>query len=393
MLSSLSLARNALFRKSAASSMMSMGSKKIATASSLFSLRNLIPFEYTVKYKYTDGTGKKTINKVWTNVPPPSAPPASFCDSKKAKLCPRTHQKCGGISGLYGHGTCTRSFSITNRKGKNEIVVSKEEKNVRRLEKSQFTSERDHDAQNEPTTAADPVGLDEYLRTTWKYTGYNLGMTAAGSAAGLLIGMGASPILGTLAPPIIGVGYIASFGYGLYSAYKINAIEPVYERDHNNTGVMRIKEDHESNIARLGYANKLFLAQGVTLIPALTLGLTFNVLPQALLATAAATAGPIAASLMLPKEWSLTQFESVALTALLGVVGAFVGGIWIPVLHDISTYGGVLVFTFLNAYDTHVAIEEYGRGRPDYVGHSVNYGLNIINLFVRFIEILAKSKK
>ena len=409
---SLSLARNALFRKSSTSSMISR-----RASSSFFSLRNLVPFEYTVKYEYSDGTGKKTIDKVWTNAPPPPPPPpALFCDLQKAKVCPPPpHQKCGGVSGIYGHGSCTRSFSSssTNKTGgggkKNEIDVYKDRSVGSQRDQvghSAVGSQRDQVAPNrgvgsgtdqdqkgQPATYV-ARGLDDYLRATWKYTGYNLGITAAGSSAAALSAVSIVSLVTDANSQmfILGGGFIASFGYGIYSAYKLGAIEPVFEKDLV-TGGMRLEEGHETNIARKDYARNLFLAQGVVILPALALGFACGVLPQALALTAAATAGPIAASFMLPKKWNLAQYESVAMTALFGVVVSAIGGIWIPVLHDISTYGGVLVFTLFNAYDTHVAIEEYKSGRPDYIGHAANYGLNIVNLLVRFIEILAKSKK
>ena len=59
--------------------------------------------------------------------------------------------------------------------------------------------------------------------------------------------------------------------------------------------------------------------------------------------------------------------------------------------HSIDLFGGVALFSIYNAYDTHVLIEDFEKGKRDYIYHAVNYSLNAINIFIRMLEIVAKT--
>lgn len=88
---------------------------------------------------------------------------------------------------------------------------------------------------------------------------------------------------------------------------------------------------------------------------------------------------------------------------LLGLVGMNIIGLgfaWygnydvFNVIHHVDLYGGLVLFTALQAYDTHQMIEMYTKERkPDHLIASINFYLNFLNLFRRILEIYAKANK
>ena len=106
---------------------------------------------------------------------------------------------------------------------------------------------------------------------------------------------------------------------------------------------------------------------------------------------------------MYAKPGSLLPYRSVAFGALAGLVGIGLSSIAVglifgtghafQLLHSIDLYGGLALFTVLNAIDTHNAIDTYRKNQPDYLSCSIEMMLNAINIFVRVLEILAKAQK
>jgi FtsH-binding integral membrane protein len=98
----------------------------------------------------------------------------------------------------------------------------------------------------------------------------------------------------------------------------------------------------------------------------------------------------------------LLTYEAPLMGGLMGLVGLGVvnlGSVAIfgpnvvsTALHSVDTYGGILLFTGLTAYDTQKAISRYQNRDPDHLGCSVELYLDFMNLFVRIMEIIAKSK-
>lgn len=62
-------------------------------------------------------------------------------------------------------------------------------------------------------------------------------------------------------------------------------------------------------------------------------------------------------------------------------------------LFTVDNYAGILLFIGFIGYDTHVAIKEYEKGNADHLGISVQLFLDLWNLLIRILEIMAKSKK
>ncbi|XWV25717.1 putative transmembrane protein [Tupanvirus soda lake] len=106
---------------------------------------------------------------------------------------------------------------------------------------------------------------------------------------------------------------------------------------------------------------------------------------------------------MYAKSGSLMPYKSVAYGALTGLVGISLGSIasallfgngnLFYLLHSIDLYGGLALFTALNAIDTHNAIDMYKKKQPDYLGCSVSMMMNALNIFIRILEILSKAQR
>jgi FtsH-binding integral membrane protein len=61
-------------------------------------------------------------------------------------------------------------------------------------------------------------------------------------------------------------------------------------------------------------------------------------------------------------------------------------------MYDLQTYVGLLVFSGYIIFDTQVIVEKAERGSGDFVGHSLDLFLDLINIFIRIIRILAEKE-
>jgi FtsH-binding integral membrane protein len=59
----------------------------------------------------------------------------------------------------------------------------------------------------------------------------------------------------------------------------------------------------------------------------------------------------------------------------------------------VDTYGGILLFTAMNAYDTQLAMARYRDGDADHLGCATDLFLNFMNLLIRIMEALAKAQE
>ena len=101
---------------------------------------------------------------------------------------------------------------------------------------------------------------------------------------------------------------------------------------------------------------------------------------------------------------SLLTWKAPLMGGLFGLVGvslsALVGGmifghqqLAVQLLHNVDLYGGVGLFSALTAYDTHRAIQVYKDKDPDHLGVATDFYLDFVNLWIRFMEIVAKSRR
>ena len=100
---------------------------------------------------------------------------------------------------------------------------------------------------------------------------------------------------------------------------------------------------------------------------------------------------------------SLLSLEAPLMAGLIGLVSIGLVGlashiifgpnIFSLALHSIDTYGGILLFTGLTAYNTHKSIDMYEKGDPDHLGCAVQFYLDFMNILIRIMEAMAKAKQ
>lgn len=239
-----------------------------------------------------------------------------------------------------------------------------------------------HSLQKHISSDNNEIELQDHAKKVAFTTGKLLGITALTGTA--TVGIGLSLLSANIPMDVLfGIGsvsIIGSFCGSLYNAWKID--------DPNKTEAQKLKHAYWMN----GF-------MGVVISPSL---LVFHqVIPHALITTSALVAGPIVAAKMMPSN-SLLSYGPALSTALCGLIGVGFTSIVAPLvgfhdlgiaLHNIDLYGGVILFTIYNAYDTQVIIDEFNKGNRDIVKHSANYSLNIINIFIRLLEIISKMQK
>lgn len=126
------------------------------------------------------------------------------------------------------------------------------------------------------------------------------------------------------------------------------------------------------------------------------------ILPIATLMSLVTMGGATAYAYYLPPD-KLLKWEGPVYAGLLGICGvglSTLGSLMIfgpnsfaSLLHSVDVYGGILLFTCITAYETQLAVSMYQKGNPDHLGCATNVFLDFVNLLVRYIEILIKSRK
>lgn len=240
------------------------------------------------------------------------------------------------------------------------------------------------------TSAACPVAVDqaEYTETNYiadinRATSKNLIITSATCIATL------GAISGTLvvAPqhfvPVVASVFLGSLGLGLVASFKVRKPPPIII--YNNQKI-EIKNDP----SRLRWSQILFATYGVLASPGVFV--CADVFPQALLATGALVLGSSTAALFF-RDHSLVRYSGAISTGLWGLLVVGIVGVWYPLFHTIDLYGGLAFFCLIQAFDTHVALESYKQNKIDPLGHSIDFGLNMINIFSRLLEIFQKIKR
>jgi FtsH-binding integral membrane protein len=226
--------------------------------------------------------------------------------------------------------------------------------------------------------------LEKYMHDTSVKTVQNLGVTAATCAGTVIV----APLLAPMVTPAILIGgWFGSFGLGIYSCFKVADGQPQISE---KIGVNKNEIEIVDNYDRKKWANILFATQGVIIAP--LVAMTLDVVPMALVGTGAIMAGTITTALYLPKG-NLIPLYPAMYCSLWGLIGMGFLSLWFPVLHMPEAYLGIGLFSLLNMVDTQMMIEAHEHKRIDPLAHSINLGLNTINIFVRLLEILSKLKK
>jgi FtsH-binding integral membrane protein len=243
-------------------------------------------------------------------------------------------------------------------------------------------------------------GLNLYYKKVFQRTANDLCIVGASAAA--------TGIVTAVAPIVAFPALIGGFGAGMVYLIKFGKKKPQYTQSVEPFGGLSTQSvgpkglDEESSHVELVHdeerdmwVKKFMIAQGIVAGPACAL--LYPVIAPAIIATGLVMTGTTLGAMYFPsvtfREKDLSRFGPAIGAGLLGIVGISVGGIFIPALHHFSVYGGVLFFAAINVYDTLEIEESYKKGQVDHLSHSMNYVLNILNLFIRFLEIFAMAGK
>jgi FtsH-binding integral membrane protein len=258
--------------------------------------------------------------------------------------------------------------SNENKKQKSALMPDKHESNPFTVDSPQKF------IKNSGENLIKDSGLRAYCGEVYGDVVKYLGVTAC---TGAITSIGVFTFLPSISMTMPGFGVFAMgtwlfcAGGSIYQAYQIS-------------------RSHKTLEERKGHAYKMHAFMGVTIAPSLFLFQQF--IPHALIATAALTAGPIVVALKTPSE-AFLPYGTALYSCLGGLVGVGFLSLFFPSLHSIDMYGGIILFTLYNAYDTHVMITDYKNGIRDAVSHATNYSLNIINLFIRLLEFFARMQQ
>ncbi len=244
-------------------------------------------------------------------------------------------------------------------------------------------------------------GLKEFIKKTYLWTG-------TGITSSLAIGLVASNIEGiaTMSQGMFGIGAILSIagavgvGFGKYTVHKqIITTDKSSGVINRRTNLVEVLYSSNSTLRKLSYGS-LIVGNGIIMTP------LFLVYPQAILPALIASSSVFGGATfyaMRKKSGELDHMEPILYGGLFGLAGVsllglgsqiFFGQNWFgDIVHMTSLYGGVPLFTGLIAIDTHKAVQKYNLGEPDHLGCSTELYLDFINLFIRFVQIIAKIQK
>lgn len=231
--------------------------------------------------------------------------------------------------------------------------------------------------------ARDDVRLNAFLTKIYTTTGWGiLGMFGSAqllTATGLAFSV--SPLM------LAGGGMLTAVG----SSMALTRMRPVYEITGGNA---RVAVDPPARQAAFAGC-----CVGFGMMTAPMFAMVSAVNPTVIPAAAVAALGTMSGAglyALNAKGDSINAWGPALTGSLLGLIGVGVGGIAASylgypqaaaALHSVSTYGGVIVFAGLTAYDTKVAVDMHAAGEPDHLLAASQLFMNFSNLFTRFMHI------
>lgn len=132
--------------------------------------------------------------------------------------------------------------------------------------------------------------------------------------------------------------------------------------------------------------------EGMAIAPFVKFGAMKGVLGSALVLTGAVFAGFTAMALLAPRG-RLLMLGGPLMGMLLGMMVLSLFSMFYPTMfaHNILLYGGLAVFSLLIAFDTQSMIERARCGNTDHVSDATSMFLNLLNVFVRLLQILGRD--
>jgi FtsH-binding integral membrane protein len=237
------------------------------------------------------------------------------------------------------------------------------------------------------------VGLSRFMSRVYG----RMGLGVASSVGMSLILAPVAMQSPSMAIGCFGVGVVASFG----SIYGIEKYKPVFHKKTEGTEVIEYAED-----VLLREVSFWTLTGGIGVMLAPMMGIITDIDPSIVPASLLMSGGIfggcalIAAKTKNPNimQWKAPLF--VGLTSLLGIqlVALGSGILFGPnslslMLHNVDIYGGIGLFTLMSIYDAHVARQMYLKGEPDHLGCATSVYLDFMNILIRVMEAMAKTKQ
>lgn len=241
----------------------------------------------------------------------------------------------------------------------------------------------DRDEQIEGGAVTD-ASLNRFLTKIYTHTGYGilglLGSAQLLTATGLASAMPMPLAMGGL---VVGIG----------SSMALNRAPPAYGR---NEGGELVAIDSAARQAAFAGIVGGFGAMTAPMFAAVSLW-NPTIIPAAAVAALGTMSGAALYALN-SKSDNISAWGPALTGSLFGLIGVGLGSMGASylgypeaaaALHSVSTYGGVVVFAGLTAYDTKIAVDMHRAGQPDHLGAAAALFMNFSNLFSRFMHIFA----
>lgn len=231
-------------------------------------------------------------------------------------------------------------------------------------------------------------GVYEFLKNIYLTTG--IGLMGSISCAYLMKNMFANPVL------MLFFGVLFSFG-GLFTTLAYKPKRRVrYDEEHE------IIYTENSSARLIAYTifligNSLLLNLAMAIYPVCP-----DVLLNAVIATFIVFVGssiyaysrPIGSLLFL----RIPLFGILNGFAFMGIISIFIQMFFgmnefTASWFTLDLYLGIVLFAVFIAYDTHKAIDDYKRGNADHLHYAIEFYLDFVNIFFRFLEIFGKRER
>ncbi len=235
------------------------------------------------------------------------------------------------------------------------------------------------------------VGLSNFISKTYQYTGIGIVCTL-----GISHLISSTHLFGTMEESFIPL-FLGGAALTFMSTIAIDKIKHKIINDDEG-----LKSENPSK--RVMAYGGLITGMSMTLSPMIEIvnEMSPTVVPSSFLISSLVFGSSIAYARYRP-QGSLLSYQAPLFAGLVSLVGLgcisagtqFMIGpnIFSSVLYNVDTYGGILLFTGMTAYDTQLAIDQYNKKNPDHLGCSINLYLNFMNLLVRIMQVMAESQR
>lgn len=236
------------------------------------------------------------------------------------------------------------------------------------------------------------VGIHKFVTRIYNTTA----LSVVGALGGACIGMNLPLVMMNPVPTAI-VGGLLTIG----SFMGVQFMKPTHltENVFGSGSILKT----QNPISRIMLYSLGVLSLGMSASPLFAYMHMLNptIIPASLGITLGIFGGASAMAYAMPKD-KMLGFGRILGGSLLGLIAMQLVGLGSAyfmgpnalstLLFSLDNYAGILLFSGLIAYDTHVAIKEYELGNADHLGISVQLLLDFWNLLIRVMQIMSKFK-